>query len=77
MLRIELEILHLCSVEDGTERMNEQLWWENVFLFTVCRVCELVKFRGKPTNTERWIVRKRCKKQSHYRPGQAQRVPGS
>jgi len=36
MLRIEFEKLSLCSVADGTERMNEQLWWNNVFylLFT-------------------------------------------
>ena len=58
MLRIELEILSLCSVADGTERMNEHCGRKMCFywLFTLG---EMVKFRGKPTNLERWIVRNR------------------
>jgi len=49
MLRIELEILFLCSVANGTERMNEHCD-RIMYFYLLFTICEMVKFRGKPTN---------------------------
>ena len=50
MLRIELEIPSLCSIADGTERMNELCG--RMCFYLLFTLCEMVKFRGKPTNAE-------------------------
>lgn len=55
MLRIEFEILSVCSVADGTERMNEHCG-RIMCLCLLFTLCEIEKFTGEPTNAERWIV---------------------